>query len=1003
MSSPTFELEHKIVRAGAGAGKTTQLTQNIYDVVINYKKMHDSWPRLVVTTFTRKATQELKERLIVKACDENNDQFLDYIDSGTNIHISTIHGVLNLFLRNYGHLLGWDNSFQVMSLKEARILAKTIIKDLDVNESWELWLENFSYVEMLDLLLGYYELNCTYPNAHPACRKFLENQIKDYCLAQQKELVDLGHFVAENFVGEKWSLFSETLLKAPSENILEYIKEVAGSKPRKTKDVDPEVDSIVKNRYDRVKKNLTKSGLSIDDAQRSADFFNSFKQIADDFVDRFLALKKELSKLEMQDLELISKKIIEAEPGLASAFADEWDYWLIDEYQDTSPLQETLLKPLIGESPCYIVGDPQQSIYLFRGARSEVFARKEQELKGKRDQLTKNYRSYSELLSFINEMFSGFSQNFLQMEPSDRYGEAQSDRLVAKFYNGDEQKFVCREILDLLNSGVSPENICVLARKNRSLVEMAYYLNNQNVPTHVHASGGFFQRREVMDVLSLVRFLVNTSDNENLMGLLRSPWLAVSDHQIIEWASQWKSYEKSFWQHLKEIHANVVPLLSEVLNASQEQGLLTTTEHYLKEWGAFNYSHYHDASGRRESNLWKLLTQWQEQEKKPGFNIYNFLNQTQVDLSESEGSEETDAVAALEPNCVNLMTIHASKGLQFAHVFIIEAGKAPQLSGGAKENGRIHLDEESLAWSFALPSSENSAKEKTILDHKYIEMINERELQESDRLFYVAVTRAVKNIYISWQENFHEQSWLGRSHFPLQLGEQQKLGYRYLYSNEDIGDEFVKWQIQKEKVADIKPLDIPVLESERLQKVSVTKFLEKFSVNELSQEFEPVKPAALYEGAKTAQLGSDIHELFEKARYMKNWKAEDYIQEHFSEVSQQPILKAYNWVDQLNNPPMSQLFSKGYVEWGFQWANKGAILEGQIDLWGEVDDTTWLIDYKSGSSRYTEKALQQLDLYAFPLYEMGYSNIQKAVIFPLEEKVIIDKALSRDELEAKYF
>ncbi|MCB0357419.1 MAG: UvrD-helicase domain-containing protein, partial [Bdellovibrionales bacterium] len=455
MSGQPFELKHKIVRAGAGAGKTTQLTQNIYDVVTNFYKHNQRWPRIVVTTFTRKATQELKERLIVKACNEQDDSFLKYIDAGSDIHISTIHGVLNLFLRNYGHIVGWDNSFQIIGTREAVHLAKSVVKELDQQPEWDWWVENFTYNDLLNLLLSYYENVCTQPKMTPANEQVLNQLIKDHNLKQQAELHLLADFIGTHFTNEKWLQFAQALEQTPAENIGEYLRSIGG-KPRKTKDVDPEADLFVKNQLDQVKKNLERAGLDKSTSQSKAQLFSQFKTIADIFVQKFLDKKKILSKLEMKDLELVAKHIIDNEPSLATAFADEWDYWLIDEYQDTSPLQEELLKALIHHQPHYVVGDPQQSIYLFRGARSEVFLKKEQELEKHRQELFVNYRSYPDLLEFINDIFSGYKQTFLTMVASDRYGHSEGDRVVAKFYKGQENKFVCDEIIRLLEQGTSP-------------------------------------------------------------------------------------------------------------------------------------------------------------------------------------------------------------------------------------------------------------------------------------------------------------------------------------------------------------------------------------------------------------------------------------------------------------------------------------------------------------------------------------------------------------------
>lgn len=107
MSSAPFELNHQIVRAGAGAGKTTTLTKTVMETALSFDHSQGRFPRIVVTTFTRKATQELRERLVAGAVATGRNDFLDYVSSRSNLHISTIHGVLSLFLRRYGHLLNW--------------------------------------------------------------------------------------------------------------------------------------------------------------------------------------------------------------------------------------------------------------------------------------------------------------------------------------------------------------------------------------------------------------------------------------------------------------------------------------------------------------------------------------------------------------------------------------------------------------------------------------------------------------------------------------------------------------------------------------------------------------------------------------------------------------------------------------------------------------------------------------------------------------------------------
>ena len=85
MSSPTFELKTEIVRAGAGAGKTTRLTRQVLDVVSEFYKNHQRYPHLVVTTFTRKATQELRERLMLAAVERGDWNLLEYVSSKSHL------------------------------------------------------------------------------------------------------------------------------------------------------------------------------------------------------------------------------------------------------------------------------------------------------------------------------------------------------------------------------------------------------------------------------------------------------------------------------------------------------------------------------------------------------------------------------------------------------------------------------------------------------------------------------------------------------------------------------------------------------------------------------------------------------------------------------------------------------------------------------------------------------------------------------------------------------
>ncbi|MCB0392891.1 MAG: UvrD-helicase domain-containing protein, partial [Bdellovibrionales bacterium] len=177
--------------------------------------------------------------------------------------------------------------------------------------------------------------------------------------------------------------------------------------------------------------------------------------------------KQKLGQLEMKDLEYISIQALRDFPEVGAAFASEWDYWLIDEFQDTSPAQVELLHQLIGKKPVFFVGDPQQSIYLFRGARSEVFAEEENSIlqrSGQLSELKKNYRSQPELLLFFNDFFKQFDQKFLEMEPRESAKSHQT--VVAKFQIVEKENLepyspLVQRVLQQIKEGAQYEDFCI--------------------------------------------------------------------------------------------------------------------------------------------------------------------------------------------------------------------------------------------------------------------------------------------------------------------------------------------------------------------------------------------------------------------------------------------------------------------------------------------------------------------------------------------------------------
>ena len=737
------------------------------------------------------------------------------------------------------------------------------------------------------------------------------------------------------------------------------------------------------------------------------------------FKEEFDSLKKKRGVLEMSDLELLTDQAIQKEPDLADCFAKEWDYWFVDEYQDTSPLQVRILNKLMGDRPYFLVGDPQQSIYLFRGARSEVFESKEKEVQSQGGQLSfldKNYRSLPELLHFFNDFFSGISPHFQPMQAKE--DQVNPKQWVATYSIADEGETektqneniaIYNHIQNLMETGGQYEDICILGRTHNHLNEIAHFLNSQGLHPHVHASTGFHERREIGDALGVLKFIINPHDNFNLIMVLRSPWFHVDDKLIVD-ALQEDSWPRSYWEKLSLLlkENESITKLNKLLQELPQWGVSESLKMALIESGIFDLARKQDSSGRRESNLWKLLTQLDNMERQPGFNYLNFTNK----LLKGEWEEGGDAVACLEPNRINLMTIHASKGLKFKHIVLPRMDRRPNVTETSSQKPLINIDEKNQKWTIAVPLGESQQIKHSPIAQELFKQLSQREREESNRLLYVALTRAEESVFLSWVEKKGGNNKVGKGSWAEKLSSQIDRNTNFL--TETSTEELVtkdsysfkiqrgSWEKKKSYKKDLvqelrassRPKWVAPMENQK-QKTSVSQLLEDGEDKKTLQGGAPFLKVI-----SKANEGTLIHKVMESLRYpnLVDVDYENWLKREFGD-GYECMRTAIDFIQNLKIPPMQELLKMGFVEWGFQMKrndeNGESIAQGVIDLWGEVDDgkgvkTCWIIDYKSGSETYIEKAFHQLHFYEQALRKYGVkSKVKQAVIYPLSEIVEI--------------
>ena len=995
MQSPSSEFINTMIKAGAGAGKTYGLIHKIVDLVREYtEKNSGELPHFVVTTFTRKATQEVRERLLSKALElrksepEFGELFLTFLKSSGLLMVSTIHGVLNQFLRQHGGLIGLDPDFKIKPTSD--ILLSSVFHEL---------LSNEQEMPLLVSEFGWRRLKLF----------FLEHHRSTILKPELKAL-------PQEIFSKYWSLQVETLESAIQNLKPEIESKLLKSKSDSLKKFDQSLNQLLqilnlendlwtkinqlKSSYLTVPKSLgaltnwseeakenrkivmTILSEFVEDGWTTKELFDEHQnkqfvlaEIAAKFSQQWFKRKIALAELELEDLELLSLYILRTFPDQVKSFSESWNYWFIDEYQDTSPIQVEILNGLVGNSPHYVVGDPQQSIYFFRGARSKVFHEKFIKFSesGANTQIKKiNRRSQTPTLNFINDLMKRVNDK--QFSPMESIDEKQTSQLmVGHFYLVPEDPYlhsdsVVKVLENLLQSGVSASDIAILCRENSELQFLFTETQAAGLPVQISSQGRFLEDRDVRDSLVLWTFLINPFNDTNLIELLRSPWFRISDEDLF---LHQRKDESSHWDSLSKFDHPIINKLNEALQQLNQIGHVETWQLLIMNSSAIEVCRLKDPSGRKEGNLWKLINLITEQERQGTLNFTDPL-----DLSlKTDSNNENEAKSIRDSNQIQLMTIHASKGLEFDHVVL------PYLNHTRKKEGADFwtTDLNNEFWTISMINKVNLNPESSFFAKKNAEETHELLSEESERLFYVAVTRAKKELHFFppiEPESFSTSGWaLHLDKFLSHgLGTFQSENSDYEFSVELASD------LQHKKYTTVhNSTDLfnkgQILDLKEFLKISSPLQTNSVTVTQLTSE--SVKESKNYSPNfwKTGKLESGI-------------KVHRELESYFSSAGLYQIsLSLKEFLDKAPFP-LLDLLETGNPEWSFNIQAENQALQGQIDLWGrDKQNNIWIIDYKTGTAKNLEKAFEQLKYYAWALQKSHQAHsdeaIHLAVCFPL--------------------
>ena len=459
--------------------------------------------------------------------------------------------------------------------------------------------------------------------------------------------------------------------------------------------------AFIKSKISFIKNNM------LSDSEIANFLISENEKIAVKIYYEYEKILKRNNTLDFDDLLKKPVELFNSNKEVLEKYQDKFKYILIDEYQDTNEVQYKLVKLLSKKYlNLFVVGDPSQSIYAFRGANYQNILNFEKDFRGCTViKLPQNYRSTQTILDAANEVISHNKQR-KDLDLFSDLGQGVKIKYIRTFNDSMENKRVVDEIQKLYEEGYNRKDMAIFYRTNAQSRSIEDALVKANIPYKVFGSFYFYKRKEIKDLLAYLKLIANPSDDVSLERVINEPKRKIGDKTIENLREKARSLNISMFEAIdsgKELEfKNLILNLIEISKDTSITGLIDKTLELSKMKETYENDKSLESDIRLE-NLMEFRSVSETYEKETGnVNLSDFLMEVSLVSDAAEYSLDSDAVT--------LMTVHSAKGLEFKVVFII----------GLEEN--------------IMPIS------KALYD--------DEELEEERRLMYVAITRAKEKLYL---------------------------------------------------------------------------------------------------------------------------------------------------------------------------------------------------------------------------------------------------------------
>lgn len=728
------------VIAGPGSGKTRVLTER-FAWLVERQGIEPS--RILAITFTEKAAREIKERLIKRFA--QNPQLQQSIERAW---VSTIDGFCTRILREHSIAAGLAPDFVILDQGQAdRMLRGAAEEALD-----QLFEE---HPDPFRRLLEALDLSTSDGNRQ---QDLAQSLIEVYRTIRVSGPPQATASVADS---EPWvrALAAEILRDPQTGNTSTRIIALAGlrewaerfrSLPEHALTVDHfralhfkvNLGHLPQSRLRDTATQLKNELLPRLEGEWLGRWYASLHGLLRKALDRltraYEKAKRAESAVDFADLVERTVQLFEEHPALARETGARFDEALMDELQDTNPLQWRLIH-LLGRR-LFGVGDINQSIYSFRHALPELFRQYRDTLTGTVDELQENYRSRPEILDTVTRTLKdapGIEPRALIARGEFATADSPSvERLVAQGDNAAslEAELVAERIRRFAESGqYNYGDIAILVRTLSSTEPFQAAFDRFDIPFLVSSGRTFLEARETRDILNFLAALANPLDEIPLVGVLRSPFAGLSDEAILRLGPEGRqTYFAGKWGKLR-----------------REAGFIAPDQLVVQALDACGYAAA--LSERGQANVDKLLG-WLRREfrRRP-----RPLAEIVADL-EAQRAMKADAEAPPPDatDAVRMMSIHAAKGLEFKVVFV----SALHRTADNQSPVMLYSPQHGIGAKWRHPISGKGESDSVRAQLRQVR--KQRDIEEEHRLLYVAMTRAEHRLFLSYVASKRSGPWV---------------------------------------------------------------------------------------------------------------------------------------------------------------------------------------------------------------------------------------------------